>query len=241
MSGSSGMDNAMREMEDNMRKMKFFVDEQFQKFHPQNFMDDMFDKFYPDMERSKNGFPSQNGLSFPQNGFPKMTMEPMKPLMPPEEFQNHGFFKDTPPLQDYSISGSSFNSGPSLSFNNSHPVSNGHMDNNPELSRYIQRKPDGRKELELQLDMQGFHPEEIKVVKDRNKLEVNAYHEEKEPNMMARKVFQQQYHLPKNVRLARMKSEIDPTGTLTVKSSVKPRQCVKFAQGQDLEQTKLLY
>ncbi len=238
------MDSAMKEMEENMRKMKFFVDEQFQKFHPQNFMDEMFDKFYPEMERKQNGFPSGNGFSFSENGFPKMTMEPMKPLMPPEDFQRNGFTLDPSPSPVHRINGSSFNSGPNLRHHTPYPVTNGHMDNmdsNMELSKHIQRKPDGKNELELHLDMQGFHPEEIKVVKDRNKLEVKAYHEENEPNMMARKVFQQQYHLPKNVRLARMKSEIDPTGTLTVKSSVKPRQCVKFAQGQDLEQTKLLY
>ena len=88
--------------------------------------------------------------------------------------------------------------------------------------------------------MQDFKPEEVSVKKDKNKLEVHAHHEEKEPNRVACKVFHQQYHLPKNVRLAKMEYDMDPEGTLTVRSPVKPRHNVKFEEGQKLEQTKLI-
>ncbi len=109
-----------------------------------------------------------------------------------------------------------------------------------ELNRCIQDTPDGRRQLQLKFDMQDFRPEEVSVKKDKNKLEVHAHHEEKEPNRVACKVFHQQYHLPKNVRLAKMEYAMDPEGTLTVKSPVKPRHNVKFEEGQKLEQTKLI-
>lgn len=87
----------------------------------------------------------------------------------------------------------------------------------------------GKKHLKMQFDMQDFKPEEVQVKKDRNRLEVSALHEEKEPNRVSCRVFHQQYHLPKDVRLTKVDSKFSPDGTLTVESAVKPRHRVKFA------------
>ena len=109
-----------------------------------------------------------------------------------------------------------------------------------QIDRYITEKSDGKKELKLHLDMHEFHPDEVSVTKDRNKLEVHAYHEEKKPTKVTCKVFEQKYSLPKSVRLSKMESKFDGMGTLTVKSSIKPRQNVTFAEGKDLEQLQML-
>lgn len=88
----------------------------------------------------------------------------------------------------------------------------------------------GKKHLKMQFDMQDFKPEEVQVKKERNRLEVSALHEEKEPNRVSCRVFHQQYHLPKDIRLTKVDSKFSPDGTLTVESAVKPRHRVKFVE-----------
>ena len=97
------------------------------------------------------------------------------------------------------------------------------MDNDPE-------NKSGKKQLKLQLDMHDFNPDEVRVRADKNKLEVSAHHEEKDPNRVTCRVFKQQYHLPTNVRMAKMQYNMTPEGELRVEGTVKPRHRVKFAE-----------
>ncbi len=109
-----------------------------------------------------------------------------------------------------------------------------HPDDMKKTARTVQTGPDGKKEIKLSLDMHEFQPDEIRVRKDRNKLRVHAYHEERDDNRMSCKMFQQNYCLPKNVRVTKMESVVDKDGTLTVKSSLKPKLNVTFAQEEDI-------
>ncbi len=210
---------SMNNMEENIKRMQQFMDEQFHKFNTNNNTAQP-GGFPPLGMQPMNIFPPTSGMTMPTPQFPAAL-----PMV-----AQGGQINSLPQEQRDRIQTGQVVGPPAAQ-----------MDSNMDLSRCIQAKPDGKKELQLQFDMHGFKPDEINVVKDKNRVEVQAYHEEAEPNRVAYKTFQQQYHLPDNVRLAKMQSEIDPTGTLTVKSSVKPKQNVKFAPGQNLEQTKLLY
>ena len=88
----------------------------------------------------------------------------------------------------------------------------------------------GKKQLKLNLDMHEFAPDEVKVRSDKNKLEVTAHHEEKDPNRITCRVFKQQYHLPENTRMAKLQYDMSPQGELKVEGTVKPRHRVKWAE-----------
>lgn len=240
----SNQTDSMKAMEENMKKMQKHMEEQFQNFnlaHPPNMA--MPGNFPPMMETMKLPEPPIGIPGFPQPMMPIPGFTPQSSHPPAQTgAQASSGLPLAGPSGGQSTPASIMTSGPSGTANNSKALlPTVEPTNNVELSRTIQNTPDGNKHLQLSFDMHDFAPEEITVKKDKNKLEVNAYHEEKEPNRVACKVFQQQYHLPKNVRLAKMEYDIDPSGTLTVKSPVKPRQNVKFAPDQNLEQTKLLY
>lgn len=102
------------------------------------------------------------------------------------------------------------------------------MDTPDHFDNCIREDKDGKKQLKLHLDMKNFTPEEIKVKKEKNKLEVHAHHEEKEPNRVSCRVFHQQYVLPQDVRITKLDSKIAADGTLTVESPIKPRHRVKI-------------
>ncbi len=102
------------------------------------------------------------------------------------------------------------------------------------IQRTVETNPDGKKEIKLIVDMHEFQPDEIRVRKDRNKLRVHAYHEEKDDNRVSCKMFQQSYCLPKNVRVTQLESAVDEAGTLTVKSSLKPQKNVTFAKEEKI-------
>ena len=230
----------MRAMEENMKRMQKHMEDQFKNFNMNN--------------------PT---TMVPPDGFPPM-MDPTKIMPPPPNIGVQGINEPlipgvptpVPHFNSQQPSGgfASITSAPpngqstpvstitSRSSTSALPPGSFHpgMDT-MELNRCIQDTPDGKKHLQLKFDMQDFKPEEVSVKKDKNKLEVHAHHEEKEPNRVACKVFHQQYHLPKNVRLAKMEYAMDPEGTLTVRSPVKPRHNVKFEEGQKLEQTKLIH
>ena len=227
----------MKAMEENMKRMQKHMEEQFKNFDMNN----------PPAIAPPEGFPQlmePSKIMPPPNVGIKGINEPLIPgiqtPVPNFTSQPLGFTAITgvPPSGQSTPSStmtsrSSTGGLPAVTF---HPG----MDT-MELNRCIQNTPDGKKQLQLKFDMQDFKPEEVSVKKDKNRLEVHAHHEEKEPNRVACKVFHQQYHLPKNVRLAKMEYAMDPEGTLTVKSPVKPRHNVKFEEGQKLEQTKLIH
>ena len=98
------------------------------------------------------------------------------------------------------------------------------------IQRTVETNPDGKKEIKLSVDMHEFQPDEIRVRKDRNKLRVHAYHEDKDDKRVSCKMFQQSYCLPKNIRVTQLESSVDEAGTLTVKSSLKPQKNVTFAK-----------
>lgn len=104
------------------------------------------------------------------------------------------------------------------------------------ISRTLDGK--GKKQLKLQFDMQEFKPDEIQVKAQKNKLEVHAQHEEKEPNRVACRVFHQQYSLPKDVKLTKMQYKVTPEGVLDVEGAVKPQYRVKFAAEDNIQPYK---
>ena len=221
----------MKAMEENMKRMQKHMEEQFKNFDMNN----------PPSIAPPEGFPplmDPTKIMSPQKGINEPLVPGVPTPVPNFTSQPSGFAAITGgPSSSQSAPVSTMTSKPSTALppGSVHPG----MDT-MELNRCIQNTPDGKKQLQLKFDMQDFKPEEVSVKKDKNKLEVHAHHEEKEPNRVACKVFHQQYHLPKNVRLAKMEYDMDPEGTLTVRSPVKPRHNVKFEEGQKLEQTKLI-
>ena len=221
----------MKAMEENMKRMQKHMEEQFKNFNMNN----------PPSIAPPEGFPplmDPTKIMTPQKGINESLVPGVPTPVPNFTSQPSGFaaIAGGPPCgQSAPVSTMTSKSS------TAHPPGSVHpgMDT-MELNRCIQNTPDGKKHLQLKFDMQDFKPEEVSVKKDKNKLEVHAHHEEKEPNRVACKVFHQQYHLPKNVRLAKMEYDMDPEGTLTVRSPVKPRHNVKFEEGQKLEQTKLI-
>ncbi len=99
-----------------------------------------------------------------------------------------------------------------------------------ETNRHVQLKPDGNKELQVHLDMHEFKPDEIKISKGKNKLDVSAYHEERGRHFVSKMTFEQHYKLPPNKRLTKLETAMDQSGTLMVKGSLKPVQNVTFAK-----------
>ena len=230
----------LKAMEENMKRMQKHMEEQFKNFNMNNPPSMAIPEGFPPMLEPMKILPP------PSAGITGIS-EPLVPGVPtpvpnftsqPTNYSDSSRSDFTP--VGYSTPSSTLTSRSS----NMAPLPAGSLHpgmDTMELNRCIQDTPDGKKQLQLRFDMQDFKPEEVSVKKDKNKLEVHAHHEEKEPNRVACKVFHQQYHLPKNVRLAKMEYAMDPEGTLTVRSPVKPRHNVKFEEGQKLEQTKLIH
>ena len=213
----------MKAMEENMKRMQKHMEEQFKNFNMNN----------PPSFAPPDGFPplmDPAKIMVPQKGINESLIPGVPTPVPNFTSQPTGYAAITgSPSSGQSTPVSTMTSKSSALAVPPSPAHPG-MDT-MELNRCIQNTPDGKKHLQLKFDMQDFKPEEVSVKKDKNRLEVHAHHEEKEPNRVACKVFHQQYHLPKNVRLAKMEYDMDPEGTLTVRSPVKPRHNVKFEEG----------
>jgi len=117
------------------------------------------------------------------------------------------------------------------------PVHPGSLNGEP-VGGGIMQDEDGKKQLKLQFDMHNFKPDEIKVKKDKHRLEVHAHNEVRTPDRISCRVFHQQYDLPKDVRLTKVNSKVSPDGLLTVESPVKTRHRVKFAPEDERNRLK---
>ena len=110
------------------------------------------------------------------------------------------------------------------------PIPQSQIHNNIKEAMTIDRN--GKKQLNLHLNMANFNPSDVQVKTNKNSLEVSAHHEEKNPNRVSCRVFHQKYELPQDVRLAKTQYNMNNDGTLDVHSKVKPNYRVKFGGEQ---------
>ena len=233
------MNQQMRTMEENMQRMQQHMEQSFRNFNLGGTMSP------PPMINSMATLPRMPNMFPKVQDFSHGTLPRGRPNTNQHmiaQRQNSCPVQGSPPSPSQSsTTGSIYVKGPQpniIACSPQHSPVTGKMMPSPgfitpdPMGSCITEGNDGKKQLKLQFDMHDFKPDEIKVKKDKNRLEVHAHHEEKQPDRISCRVFHQQYDLPKDVRLTKLNSSVTPDGYLTVESPVKPRHRVKFA-GED--------